>query len=151
MDGELTEGGEPSKPKTLTEIFREVCPDYMAMGMSYDEFWNGPPSLVRDYRKAYDIRLHNEEWARHRMGLYVYTALLCVAPVMRMSLTGDKVEPGKYPDHPYPLTEAEARKQEEEREMENFKEFLARMEAESDRELKRREALQKEANENGRD
>ena len=118
------------------------------MGMSYNEFWYGDPTLVRDYRKAWEIRQHNEEWARWRNGMYFYDALLKVSPVLRAFSKG-KVEPGKYPDRPYPLTEKEAKEQERQREEENFKEYLRRMEAESERNLKLREQAKKEAVENG--
>ena len=119
------------------------------MGMSYNEFWYGDPTLVRDYRKAWEIRQHNEEWARWRNGMYFYDALLKVSPVLRPFAKG-KVEPGKYPERPYPLTEKEAKEQERQREEENFKEYLRRMEAESERNLKLREQAKKEAVENGR-
>lgn len=148
MDGDSVEE-EPSEPKRLVDIFREVFPYYLAMGMSYNEFWYGDPTLVRDYRKAWEIRQHNEEWARWRNGMYFYDALLKVSPVLRAFAKG-KVEPGKYPDRPYPLTEKEAKEQERQREEENFKEYLRRMEAESERNLKLREQAKKEAVENGR-
>ena len=120
------------------------------MGMSYNEFWYGDPTLVRDYRKAWEIRQHNEEWARWRNGMYFYDALLKVSPVLRAFAKGN-VEPGKYPERPYPLTEKEAKEQERQREEENFKEYLRRMEAESERNLKLREQAKKEAVENGRE
>lgn len=148
MDGDSVEE-EPSEPKRLVDIFREVFPYYLAMGMSYNEFWYGDPTLVRDYRKAWEIRQHNEEWARWRNGMYFYDALLKVSPVLRAFAKG-KVEPGKYPERPYPLTEKEAKEQERQREEENFKEYLRRMEAESERNLKLREQAKKEAVENGR-
>lgn len=121
----------------------EVFPYYLAMGMSYHEFWRESPSLVRAYRKAYEIRQRNEEWARHRQGAYIYNALLCVAPVMRAALSKTKVEPGKYPDEPYPLTEKELREREERRERENYERYIAKMEADSERELKRRAEAKK--------
>lgn len=152
MDGEsvMDEPSEPRTIPTLTEIFREAFPYYLAMGMTYDEFWNGELSLVRDYRKAYDIRLHEEESARHRQGAYIYDALLAVAPVFRANLSGGEVKPGKYPDRPYPITEEEAKKREEEREIANYNAFIAQLERESAAEMKRREMLQKkEANKDG--
>ena len=150
MDGDDLSESEPSQPKSLAEIFTEVFPYYLAMGMTYEEFWFGAPSLVRAYRKAWDIKQHNEEYARWRSGMYFYNALLCVAPVLRPFTKGD-VKPGNYPDRPYPLTQKEADEQEREREEENFKRYLAQMEAASERELKRREeAMKKEAIENER-
>ena len=64
----LFDGGKVLKeqtesPQTYTEIFEEACPQYMAMGMSYTEFWDGPPFLVVVYRKAFRIKreIENEQ------------------------------------------------------------------------------------------
>lgn len=143
MDGDAVEA-EPSEPKRLVDIFREVFPYYLAMGMSYNEFWYGNPSLVCDYRKAWEIKQKNEEYARWRSGMYFYDALLKVAPVLRPFAKG-RVEPGKYPDRPFPLTEKEAKEQEEQRERENFFAYVKRMEAESERNKKKMESQKKEA------
>lgn len=62
---------------------------------------------------------------------------------MRAALSKTKVEPGKYPDEPYPLTEKELREREERRERENYERYIAKMEADSERELKRRAEAKK--------
>lgn len=124
-------------------------PKYMGMGMSYDEYWNGPVWLAKAYREAWDERQRREEWARWRQGLYVYNALLCVAPVLR-AFGGDNVRALDYLSEPLPITEKEVREREEAREKANYEAYIARMEAASDRELKRRaEEAKKEAVENG--
>lgn len=123
---------------TLTQLFKEAFPKYLAMGMTYKEFWRMSPSLVRDYREAYDIRFHAEEWARWRQGAYIYEALLKVAPVMRAALGKGTVTPGEYVTEPWPLTEKEAREREEAKQMEAFRRMLADMQATSKRELERR-------------
>jgi hypothetical protein len=150
--------GEPSDtkdaaPVSLTETFMKLCPAYMVMGMTYDEFWNCNTKVHKAYREAYEIKQRNAEWARHRQGAYFFNALMCAAPVMRAAFGKGEVKPGKYPDEPWPLTEKEAREQQKRREEENFKQFLAQMEKSSQAELKRREeeAKMKEARENGRD
>lgn len=48
---------------------------YLAIGMSYDQFWRGDPELVIYYRKADELRqkrANQEAWLN---GLYVYDAL----------------------------------------------------------------------------
>lgn len=154
MDGDSVTGepsDEPEKPLTMTEVFTAVWPQYLAMGMTYDDFWRGPARLAKDYREAQEIRNRREEWARWRQGAYFYDALLRVAPVMRASFGGGKAEPGKYPDEPWPLTEKEARERAEAHEKENYERYIAQMNAASERELKRRaeEAKKKEVSENG--
>lgn len=154
MDGDPV--GEPSQdqiPTTMTEVFLRVFPQYLAMGMSYDEFWRGPAQLAKAYREAQEMRRKEEEWARWRQGAYIYDALLRVAPVMRASFGGGKVEPGRYPEEPWPLTEREARERAEAREKENYERYIAQMELASARELKRRaeETAKKEVSEHGGD
>ena len=150
MDGDDLEESEPSETKSLAELFTEIFPYYLAMGMSYDEFWHGSPSLVRAYRKAHEIKQKNDEFARWRQGMYVYDALLRVSPILRAFAKGD-VKPKEYPDRPYPLTEKEAREQEEQRERENFFKFVEQMEAESERNLKQMKQKEQEVNVDGDD
>ena len=60
MDGDPVE--EPSEPITITEFFMRMFPLYMAMGMSYDEYWNMDPWLVVAYRKAHKMRVEQSNW-----------------------------------------------------------------------------------------
>jgi len=131
IDG--ADGGEESpavSAGTFTEAFRTIFPQYLAIGMSYDEFWRMDASLARDYRIANEIRQKNEEWARWRQGAYFYDALLRVAPVMRAFGKG-KVEAGKYPEEPWPMTAKEARALEERKRKERFERMLAMFNKES--------------------
>lgn len=134
MDGDsVTEEPSERKPVSLAEIFNMLFPRYLAMGMTYDEYWNKSPSLVRAYRKAWQMKREQKNYEMWMQGMYIYNALLCVAPVMRTSFGGGKVEPGKYPDRPYPMSEKEAQEREAEKDRENFERFLAQLKADSKR------------------
>lgn len=154
MDGDVDDEQEPSEEEeqhesvSLTEIFNEAFPQYLFMGMSYEEYWRGKPGLVRAYRKAWKMKREERNWEMWMQGAYFYNALLCVAPVMRAALSKEKVEPGKYMDAPFPLTEKEAQEQEIARERAETKRMLAKMEADSARELKRRKEAE-EVSDNG--
>ena len=150
MDGDPVTG-EPSAPITYTDAFSQLFPQYMVMGMTYDEYWNGHAILTKYYREAYDLRNHNDEWDRWRRGAYFYDALLRVAPVMRTTFGNGKVEAGKYPEEPWPLTEKEAKEREIRRERENTERFIKQLEAESERNLKKLNEAKKEASGDGRD
>lgn len=78
MGSELLNGSLP--PKTLSEIFWEAYPAYLAMGMSSDEYWNGDAQACVAYRKAYEEKLELQDAMLWRQGLYIYHALCCVAP-----------------------------------------------------------------------
>lgn len=100
-------------PKTYTEVFEEIFPYYLAIGMSYEQFWYREPQLVRSYRKADEIRrrrMNEEQWLA---GMYTADALR--ATVGNMFSKGNKYN---YPAEPRPITrnEIEARKEREQRE-----------------------------------
>ena len=71
---------DPLPRKTLTQVFWEAYPAYLAMGMPSDEYWNGDAQACVAYRKAYKERLELQDAMLWRQGLYVYHALCCVAP-----------------------------------------------------------------------
>jgi hypothetical protein len=113
-DGEIT-----SPPKTFTEFFEELFPIYLAMGMTWTQFWLDAPELTIAYRKAEAIkkRRKNEElWLE---GIYMAEALR--ATVGNMFSKGQK---HLYPAEPFPITAAEQqerREREEKARMERMK------------------------------
>ena len=131
MDGESVtdEPSDTDQPRTFTQLFRAVFPAYLAMGMTYEEFWNGPVWLVESYREAYEMRLENEEIARHRQGMYFFQAL----KVAMQGFSKDRSHIEKYPDRPWPITQKAA----QEREEQDYRNYIARMRANSDRERQR--------------
>lgn len=153
MDGDPVEGepSQPDEPISLAEFFTEICPQYMALGMTYDEFWNSNTKVHKAYREAWKMKCSHRNYEMWLNGMYVYYALLCVAPVMRASFSKGKVEPGDYLDQPFPLTNKEAQERKEAKNRENFKRFLDRMQTESKQELQRRAESRQEVNTDARD
>lgn len=84
------------------------------MGMSYEQFWEGPPSLAIAYRKAYKLKLEIDNEKAWLQGLYVYDAFaVCLANVFRKK--GSQVK--SYLEKPidiFPLTEREKKRREAE-------------------------------------
>lgn len=96
---------------TYTEIFEKVFPYYLAIGMSYEQFWCSDPALVIAYRRADEIRkrrMNEELWLA---GIYTAEALA--------STVGNMFSKTKYyyPDEPKPITmaEVEAKREREQR------------------------------------
>ena len=131
MGPELLVEGTPTREKTNTQLFEECFPFYLAIGMSYAEYWEGDPNLAQYYRKAYRIKqdeINNNAWLQ---GMYVYDA---VSTALHNALRGmgkNKPPAKDYAKQPYEFrnkvkTEAEkAREVEIEQEkaaawMENF-------------------------------
>ena len=154
MDGAPVKGEpsqrEESEPVSLTDTFRKICPSYMVMGMTYDQFWHSNTVVHKAYREAWEAKRQNDEWARWRQGAYFYDALLRVAPVMRAFGKG-KVEPGKYPEEPWPLSEKEARAREKRDRIAAYNRMKAKLFAEAKRDRKRKTEVteEKEASSDG--
>lgn len=103
-------GSEVSKdpPKTYTEIFKEMFPYYLALGMTYELFWYKEPELATAYRKADEIRrrrMNEELWLNG-----IYTADALASTVGNMFSKGQKI---KYPSEPRPITRSEIEERKE--------------------------------------
>ena len=99
--------------QSYTEIFEQLCPYYMSIGMSYDDFWNGDVSMVKAYRKAYELqekRRNQELWLQ---GMYFYEALCDASPLFRFTMKKGTIKPEPYVKEPFPITAAEVREREE--------------------------------------
>ena len=113
------------KASSFTEIFEEVFPYYLAIGMSYEQFWCYDPSLVKAYRRADEIkkrRMNEELWL---CGIYTGEAL--ASTVGNMFSKGAKHQ---YPSEPKPITISEVKERKErerKRKQEEMKaKFMAR-------------------------
>ena len=102
-DGEIT-----SPRKTFTEYFEELFPAYLALGMTWTQFWIDEPELAIAYRKADAIRRRRKNEELWLEGIYVAEALS--ATVCNMFSKGQK---HLYPTEPFPLTEDERRERRE--------------------------------------
>lgn len=125
MDGQLVSGspsfseGENLKTDnpplfTYTEKFYEALPYYLSIGMSLELFWDGDPTLVKYYRQADEMakeRRNEELWLQ---GMYIYEALCDVSPVLN-SFAKKGTKPRKYSAQPYPITEKQQRKIQEDK------------------------------------
>lgn len=98
MGCELLNEEHPTPQKTNSEIFDECFPFYLAIGMSYAEYWAGDSSLARYYRKAYQIKqdeINNTAWLQ---GLYIYDA---VSTALYNSLRGKNTRAREYQKQPF--------------------------------------------------
>lgn len=91
-------------PFLIAKMLDDCFPYYLSIGMTYDEYWYGDPSLVVAYRKAEDIRTHRKNWEMWMNGRYVYDAIIRLIPSLNM---WKPKEPIEYMKEPYPLTRKE--------------------------------------------
>ena len=90
----------------MTEAFEGLCPWYMAIGMSYNEFWYASPSLVVAYRDAHNLKrkMRNEEL--YLQGLYNYNAFSAGLENFSYGLNGKKgSRPKGYLQKPFDIGE----------------------------------------------
>lgn len=91
----------PSPVKSYTDTFWELLPQYMAIGMTAREFWDGEPRLAVAYREAEKIRQEREDAAAWLQGMYVYEAVCCASPLFHDFVGKRRVTPAPYSKEPY--------------------------------------------------
>lgn len=96
----------------LTDEFNKYCPFYISIGMSYEQFWEGDPTMTKAYLEAYNQKEKREaeklKWMMWEQGLYVYEAICDVSPVLRAFSKATKPLP--YPKEPYGLDKTQEQK-----------------------------------------
>lgn len=111
---------------SYTEVFESAFPFYLSIGMTYEQFWEGQPSLTVDYRKAHKIaqqRRNHEAWMQ---GYYIYNAIGAFAEILpAFPKKGAKIQP--YLEEPFPLSEEEARERVERKQREKMERIKQRM------------------------
>lgn len=108
----LSGGGSDNGPApvTFTEQFYNHLPYYLAIGMTYDQFWNDDCCLVKYYRQAHELKRRERNQELWVQGAYFYEALVDVAPVLHaFAKKGAKTRP--YISSPFPLTQQDVREQ----------------------------------------
>ena len=97
---------------SLTEIFNKQFPYYLAIGMSYEEFWHGRFELTKAYREAYKLKQEIKDYDFWKQGLYFYEALIDVSPILQ-AFAKKGTKPRPYPEKPYGLKYDEEQSEED--------------------------------------
>ena len=150
MDSELVssslsakeEGGQQSSPSlfTYTEKFYELFPYYLSIGMTYEQYWEGDCTLVKYYRQAEEMRNEKRNQELWLQGMYFYEVMCDVAPVLH-SFAKKGTKPTPYSAKPYPLTEKQIKRDEEEKQRkltEKGKRFMEAMAVSINRKFERK-------------
>lgn len=98
--------------KSLMSVFEDAFPYYLAMGMTYDQYWDGDVHAHKAYRKAEKLRQKDMNQRAWLQGMYFYEALMDAAPAIKAFC---KARARPYRNAPYDFDEEE-RKEREERE-----------------------------------
>ena len=88
-------------PDDFRTIIDKAFPSYLAMGMTYDEFYNKDHTLAIAYRKAFELKREKENEDLWLLGAYVYQAIARVSPLFNPFAKHPK--PDDYMDKPFPI------------------------------------------------
>lgn len=85
-DSWIDESNNVERIFQFSEKFKEICPFYMSIGMSYKEFWQDDVCVAKYYLEAYKLKekrkIERDEWYMWKQGMYIYEALCDVSPVL---------------------------------------------------------------------
>lgn len=154
MDGdpvtrEPSPSDDPPVSITLTEMFTDLCPYYISMGMTYEQYWNSNTKVHKAYRKAWEQTKRYRNWEFWMQARYFYDVMLRVAPIIRTTFGKGTVKAGEYLEEPYALTMKDLREREERDRIEKYRRMRTKLMAEAKREVQREaeEAKEQEVSE----
>ena len=110
-----------TSPQDIIKYLDDLFSYALYLGMNYEQYWYGEPSLLLNYIKAEEyrtIKRNNELWLQ---GLYVYHAIGDLVPILNPFSKDHK--PRKYFDKPIPITDKEKVEQENEK-IEKMKSYM---------------------------
>lgn len=91
-----------------------MFPYYLAIGMTYEQYWEGDSKLVIAYREAYKLRRKTENENAWLQGLYFYDAFAVVMSKVFSKHGAKQTEYLQRPLDIFPLTEEEKKQREAE-------------------------------------
>lgn len=110
MEGdEVNAPSSDSKIVNLSEWLEKLCEYYMAMGVSFEDFWHGDYCRLKFYEKAYLNRLKKRDYDMWLMGAYVYNG---VSVALARGFGGDRQ--AEYPKQPFGYEKPEEQMSQEE-------------------------------------
>lgn len=116
MGDRLTDEPQQTDPRSYGDIFDELFPHYLLMGMTPEQYWDGESSLKKAYRKAYQLRMDIEQKIADRNNWYLGQYVIAVLQSVPLLVGGLNVKPStqlpQYPKEPFLYTmEAEKKKE----------------------------------------
>ena len=110
---EILASSSRRKKETLEETFNRLCAWYLSIGMTYTEYWERSPELVKTYREAYQYKLKARNEEMWREGYYHYIA---VSTALGNGFRKKGSSPQNYIEQPIPMTQLELKEQKEKEE-----------------------------------
>lgn len=117
-------GHRVEPPKTFTEVFDSVFPYYLNMGMTFRQFWEESPQLVKYYRDANELKQKQKNYELWMQGRYFVDALSCT---VLNALSTKHSTKFSYPDEPYITKQKELDERREREQKEKIERIKTRM------------------------
>lgn len=108
---------------SYTEIFEKHCSYYMAIGVSYEQYWLEDCWIAHAYQEAYKVKKEQLNELIWLQGMYIYEALCDVSPVLH-AFCKKGTKPTPYSNKPYPLHKEKEKEEQQYSERENHNEQM---------------------------
>ncbi len=106
---------------SYSEEFDRLCPYFMAIGMSYEQFWYDNCWIANAYLQSYKIKREQKNEELWLQGVYIFEALCDVSPILH-AFAKKGTKPRPYSKEPYPLFKKETEQYtEEQNQQERYK------------------------------
>lgn len=129
MGDRLTDGREKTESRSYGDIFDELFPQYLLMGMTPEQYWDGESSLKKAFRKAYQLKMEIEQKSADRNNWYMGQYLIAVLQSVPLLVAGLNVKRTtnlpEYPKEPFFKAAEAAQKKEVRRKREEDQTMLA--------------------------
>ena len=129
MGDRLTDEPKQTEDKSFGDIFDELFPHYLLMGMTPEQYWDGESGWKKAFRKAYSLKLENEQRIADRNNWYMGQYMIMVLQAVPLLVGGLNVKSTtslpQYPDKPLLEKFDEERKTEKRKAQEENQQKLA--------------------------
>lgn len=82
MGGGLDTSPDPDQQINYSQVFAKAFPYYLAIGMTYDLFYNQDATIVCAYREADKMLRHRKNEELWLQGYYFYNAICSASPLL---------------------------------------------------------------------
>ena len=134
-------GKNAALPLSLMNVFEKACPQYLAIGMSYEQYWDGDVLAHKAFREAHKLMIAEKNQMLWLQGAYIYEALLDVTPYLKAFSKG---RPKPYVKEPFDLFKEQREAREEREARQRYERIKAGVAAFAKAQKERREKESKE-------
>lgn len=104
---------ETTTPQDIINYLNELFAYALSIGMTYEQYWEQDPMLIKHYIKAEEIRQMKRNQELWLQGLYVQIAVGDLVPVLNPFSKDHKAK--AYLDSPIPITQKEREEYEQQK------------------------------------